>query len=232
MKIDFSQPSYAMECETARLLHSFGVNLQTREIFLSSHETNESDEEPGVDWRMAARLNKNLRLLCTGDRSGDPVLIHMHTIGGSWEDGMAIYDSIKSCADTHITIIAHAHARSMSSLILQAGDTRILMPNAVWLMHMGSMAFDGDAQSFEAEAKETMKDNERMIDIYTNSAVGSKEYKGKNKKQVRKAISEGLRMKQEWYMSPRQAVNCGYADAVLGDKGYEKISKIHETGCY
>ena len=77
-----------------------------------------------------------------------------------------------------------------------------------------------------------MKDNERMIDIYTNSAVGSKEYKGKNKKHVRKAISEGLRMKQEWYMSPRQAVNCGYADAVLGDTGYEKISKIHETGCY
>ena len=229
MTVDFDQ-SFEMECETARLLHNFGVNPRAREIFLSGHETVESDEEPGVDWRMASRLNKNLRLLCTGGRASDPILIHMHTIGGSWEDGMAIYDSIKSCSETHITIIAHAHARSMGSLILQAGDTRILMPNSVWLMHMGSMAFDGDAQSFEAEAKETTKDNERMIDIYADAAFGSKEYKGKTKKQVRKAISDGLRMRQEWYMSPREAVNCGYADAVLGDKEYENVDNIHKHG--
>ena len=217
-----------MEWEVAYFLHNHGVNIPTREIFLNSH-TVESEEEPGVDWRMASTLNKNLRLLCTSEFASDPILIHMHTIGGSWEDGMAIYDAITACTETHITILAHAHARSMSSLILQAGDTRVLMPNSVWLMHMGAMAFDGDAQSFEAEAKETMKDNERMIDIYANSAVGSKEYKGKSSKRVRKTISDGLRLKQEWYMTPREAVNHGYADAVLGDKGYETIRAIHDA---
>lgn len=218
-----------MEWGSAHLVHNHGVNPSTREIFLNSYYSVESDEEPGVDWRMASSLNKNLRLLCSGEDASEPVLIHMHTIGGNWEDGIAIYDAIRSCSDTHITILAHAHARSMSSLILQAADTRVLMPNSVWLMHMGSMSFDGDAQSFEAEAKESMKDNERMIQIYAESALGSKAYKGKSLKQIKKIITEGLRIKQEWYMEPREAVYHGYADAVLGDKGYENLSVIHEV---
>ena len=37
-------------------------------------------------------------------------------------------------------------------------------------------------------------------------------------------------MKQEWYMSARDAIKHGYADAVFGDAGYEDIETIKEIG--
>ena len=210
-------------------IHSFGINVNQREIFLNGH-VSDSDEEPGVDWRMATKFNKNIRLLTTGTKADSPILIHMHTVGGNWEDGLAIYDIIRSCTNTHITIIAYAHARSMSSIILQAADTRIFMPNSVWLMHMGDMGFDGQAQSFEAEADWAKKDHDRMLDIYTESAYGSVEYKGKSKRQIKNFIDKGLRLKQEWYMSARDAISHGYADAIFGDKGYEDMETIKRIG--
>lgn len=210
-------------------VHNFGMNVETREIFLNSHIA-DCEEESGVDWRMATKFNKNIRLLTTGSRSEQPILIHMHTVGGNWEDGLAIYDIINSCTSTHITIIAYAHARSMSSIIFQAADTRIFMPNSVWLMHMGDMGFDGQAQSFEAEAEWAKKDHDRMLDIYTESAYGSLSYKGKSKKQVKNFIDRGLRMKQEWYMSAKDAIEHGYADGVFGEEGYEDMDTIKKIG--
>jgi len=210
-------------------VHNFSLNVETREVFLNSHIA-DCEEEAGVDWRMATKFNKNIRLLTSGTRAEQPILIHMHTVGGNWEDGLAIYDIIKSCTSTHITIIAYAHARSMSSLIFQAADTRIFMPNAIWLMHMGDMGFEGQAQSFEAEAEWAKKDHDRMLDIYTESAYGSIAYEGKSIKQVKNFIDRGLRLKQEWYMSARDAIEHGYADAVFGDEGYEDIETIKRIG--
>ena len=210
-------------------LHTFGINVEEREVFLNSHIA-DCEEEPGVDWRMATKFNKNIRILTTGARCSEPILVHMHTVGGNWEDGLAIYDIIKSCTNTHITILAYAHARSMSSIIFQAADTRIFMPNSVWLMHMGDMGFDGQAQSFEAEAEWAKKDHERMLEIYVESAYQSNAYKGKSKKQIKNFIDRGLRLKQEWYMSAREAIEHGYADAVFGEKGYEDMDTIKRIG--
>jgi len=210
-------------------VHNFSLNAESREIFLNSHIA-DCEEESGVDWRMATKFNKNIRLLTTGVRAEQSILIHMHTIGGNWEDGLAIYDIIKSCTNTHITILAYAHARSMSSIIFQAADTRIFMPNSIWLMHMGDMGFDGQAQSFEAEAEWAKKDHDRMLDIYTESAYGSIAYEGKSKKQIKNFIDKGLRLKQEWYMSARDAIEHGYADAVFGDPGHESMEAIKNIG--
>jgi len=210
-------------------IHNFGINVSSREIFLNSHIA-DCEEESGVDWRMATKFNKNIRLLTSGSKAEIPILIHMHTVGGNWEDGLAIYDIIKSCTNTHITILAYAHARSMSSIIFQAADTRIFMPNSIWLMHMGETSFDGQSQSFEAEAEWAKKDHDRMLDIYVESAYGSNAYRGKSRKQVKNFIDRGLRLKQEWYMSPRDAIEHGYGDAVFGDAGYEDMETIKQIG--
>ena len=210
-------------------VHNFSLNVESREIFLNSHVSDEGDET-GVDWRMATKFNKNIRLLTTGLRAEQPILIHMHTVGGNWEDGLAIYDIIKSCTETHITILAYAHARSMSSIIFQSADTRIFMPNTVWLMHMGETGFEGHSQSFEAEAEESKRDHDRMLDIYAESALNSEIYKGKSTKQIKNLIDRGIRLKQEWYMTPRDAIAHGYADAVFGDDGYDDMDIIKAIG--
>tara|TARA_X000001036_G_C20567130_1_gene761076 strand:+ start:128 stop:424 length:297 start_codon:yes stop_codon:yes gene_type:complete len=95
---------------------------------------------------------------------------------------------------------------------------------------MGDMGFDGQAQSFEAEADWAKKDHSRMLDIYVESAYGSVAYKGKSRKQIKNFIDRGLRLKQEWYMSARDAIDHGYADAVFGDAGYEDMETIKKIG--
>jgi len=95
---------------------------------------------------------------------------------------------------------------------------------------MGDMGFDGQAQSFEAEAEWAKKDHDRMLDIYVESAYDSETYFGKSKKQIKNFIDKGLRLKQEWYMTAREAIRHGYADAVFGDKAYEDIETIKRIG--
>ena len=128
-----NEAAYAIE-----VLHEQCIRLATREIFLHSYICNDT-EEAGVDYRMTATFIKNLQLL---DHENDDILIHMSTVGGNYPDGMAIYDSIKN-AQSFITIIAYTAARSMSSIMLQAADCRVLMPHANVMLHEGSMAMEG-----------------------------------------------------------------------------------------
>ena len=43
-------------------IHDYGINLNTREVYLHSHISDSEDEEPGVDYRMSVRFEKNMRL--------------------------------------------------------------------------------------------------------------------------------------------------------------------------
>ena len=68
-------------------VHSYGLDVKNREIYLHSYIAN-SDEDPGVDYKMAANFYKNIRLLDAANKN--PILIHMHSVGGNWNDGMTM----------------------------------------------------------------------------------------------------------------------------------------------
>ena len=135
--------------DTISDINAYGLDANNREIYLHSYVTN-VEEDPGVDYRMTANFYKNLRMLDT--ISHDPILIHMHSIGGNWNDGMAIYDAMMVC-QSYITLVAYGQAESMSSIILQAADKRVMMPNAYFMCHFGSTDVSGnflDVQKGEA----------------------------------------------------------------------------------
>ena len=75
---------------------------------------------------MSNTFIKNIRALEI--KSDKPIIIHMQSVGGEWSDGMAIYDAISMCR-CHVTMIAYGQAESMSSIIFQAADTRLITPN-------------------------------------------------------------------------------------------------------
>lgn len=206
-------------------LQEYGVNPDTRELWLHSYLSASVDgDEPGVEYRMATIFEKNMNFLATLGEG--PILVHMHTVGGNWTDGMAIYDTIKACPHA-VTILAYAHARSMSSLILQAADYRVLMPHAHFLMHEGTWSFDGNASSARAEWLQSEKDCNAMFKVYAERAVNGPRFKDrKNEKEVIKELKELVANKEEVYLSSRETIAYGFADAVLGDDGYENISTL------
>lgn len=204
-------------------LHEHCVNPDTREIFLHGHMSDDPSEEPGVDYRMAVKFAKNIRFLTTLNK--EPILIHMHTCGGDWCDGLGIYDVIKYCG-VPTTIIGHAAIRSMSSIIFQAANRRVFMPNSVYLMHWGTFAFDGEGQSLAAEAKQYEKDHAHMLRIYCERAKHGEHFKGMPQAKIIKELDTDLRLKQEWYMYPSEAIFYGFGDGILGQKGFESVETL------
>ena len=145
-------------------LHEYGINPLSREIYLGAWDGN-TDEEPGIDYRNAMTFIKNITFM--QEQSDKPITIHQASMGGDLNYGMAIYDAILQCP-CHITMIAYAHARSMSSITLQAADHRIMMANAYFMIHHGTMVCEDTYKGCISYLRWSEKDAGRMMDIYTS----------------------------------------------------------------
>jgi len=159
-------------------------------------------------------------------------LVHQITNGGDWNYGIAIYDAIKaSCDDeesSNIILLSYAHARSMSSVIPQAATWRVMMPNCDFLIHWGEQSVSGSFTSVHAEVQWGKKLADRMLDIYVERCHKGDywEREGMGEDEVREFLRDMMNKKQEYYLTPEDAVDMGFMDAVLGDDEFETIKKL------
>ena len=212
--------------------HNFGINPDTREIFVGPNpEFEQTDTD--IDHTVAQTFIRNLQIL-NSLNSHDTILIHMITCGGDWNYGMAMYDAIKaSCDDekmSDVVVLSYAHARSMSSVIPQAATWRVLMPHADYLIHYGTYGDEGSYTSVIASMEQCKKDTEIMLQVYLERIREGQFFKRErwDDKQILQWLRDTIDKKQEVYMTPREAVDKGFADAVLGDEGFETIAKLRE----
>lgn len=205
-------------------LHTFGIDLKNRELFLHSY-IDCSEEETGVDHRVAVMLEKNLRYL--NILSDDPILIHMHLPGGVWNDCLGIYDAIKF-SKARTILLAYGSVESASSVILQAPDYRLLMPNTTVLIHYGSISVENDHKAAVSSIEWSEKESQKMIDIFTDKCMNGQITKDKEWKRsvARKHIISQLANKCDWIITAEEAVYYGFADGVLGSKQFPSIDSI------
>lgn len=146
-----------------------GVDIQNRLIYFGSSSQSSDGEDTGIDAVTSERIYKNLRAL---ESLGDgPITIVLNSIGGSWYHGMAIYDTIKACK-CHCTIIVYGQAMSMGSVILQAADRRVMMPNSRFMMHYGKYSMKDDhTKIVERFSREIGTMNREMEAIYVSSVL-------------------------------------------------------------
>tara|TARA_Y100000004_G_C8767931_1_gene349401 strand:- start:33 stop:686 length:654 start_codon:yes stop_codon:yes gene_type:complete len=211
--------------DTISDIHTHSVDVKNREIYLHSYIAN-SDEDPGVDYKMTTNFYKNIRLL--DSISHDPIIVHMHSIGGNWNDGMAIYDSML-VAQSYVTVIAYGQAESMSSIVLQAADKRVMMPNAYFMCHFGSSAYSGNYLDVQKSAAFEKRITETMLDIYTDACLKGKYFKenytdlsyDKVKNYLKRKLKDG-----DWYLDSNEAVYYGFADVVLATRNFKTINSL------
>lgn len=205
-------------------IHSNNIDLENREIYL--HAPLDNTEESMLDYRSAVIFEKNLRHLNL--RSLEPILVHMHLPGGDWQDCLGMYDAIKA-SKARVIILAYARAESSSSVLLQAADLRILMPNTNVLIHYGSFTLDGEHSKAAASSiKWNEQECDKMIDIFTDRCINSSIYKAKNWKRMmaKKHIVSQLANKCDWILTAEEAVDYGFADGVLGSKKFPNIDYL------
>lgn len=185
------------------------------------HAEDEDFPEPGVEYQMALRLIQNLRILSNKDKNR-PILIHMKTCGGNWEEGMAIYNAIRFCPNK-ITILSYTHARSMSSLILQAADKRVLMPNSYFLFHEGTIGLVGTVKYFESYAEyHKMVIKPTMLNIYIEVLKRTGKHTRWSPERIKEMLQERIDKQQDVYLTEVEAVEWGFADEIF-DGDYDAL---------
>ena len=214
-----------LSIDTISDVHSHGLDVKNREIYLHSYVAN-TDEDPGVDYKMAANFYKNIRVL--DSISQDPIIIHMHSIGGNWNDGMAIYDAMMVC-QSYITVLAYGQAESMSSIVLQAADKRVMMPNAYFMCHFGSSGYGGNYLDVQKGAAFERRMMETMMDIYADACIKGKYFKEQYTEPTFEKVKNYLKRKfkdGDWYLDPNEAVYYGFADCVLDTRKHKNINSL------
>jgi len=211
-------------------VHEYNIDHKANEIYLVGEESYvgqdmDGGNEPGVEYTMANRFIKNLNLLTR--QSQEPILVHMKTCGGLWEEGIAIYDAIKLCPN-YITILNYTHARSMSSLIFLAADYRVMMPHSTFMFHEGTFATHGTVKQTRTGFEQLQKSNEQMIEIYVEHLKdGTTHGKMKNwsRKRIREWIITEINKKEDVFFDAEESVKLGFADEIF-DGNLDKITSI------
>lgn len=193
------------------------------EIYLHSDDSDPNDN--GIDFRTASRFAKNIH---KAEKSNDDQLIvHFSSIGGEWADGMSIYDNILHSSFS-VIMIGHGCLCSMGTIILQAASKRYLMPHCDLMVHFGDLTLSGHQVSVESGSKYYTKIKNNMIDIYTDRCINGPFFKEReySRNRVKAYIKRKLESNVDWYMTPEEAVDFGFADKVLTKTEYLNVRKI------
>ena len=155
----------------------YNIDTDNRTIYLGSiDKQGASEDEPGVNHLMAEMFIKGLHVL--ESKNNNNIIIIMNNPGGQWYHGMAIYDAIKN-AKSHCTIKVYGHAMSMGSIILQASDHRIMMPNSRFMIHYGYTGYsEASIRSLEKWFSEEKRLSTDMEEIYLKAMLDKEEKEG------------------------------------------------------
>jgi ATP-dependent protease ClpP protease subunit len=207
-------------------MHLFDVDLKSNHIYLMSvdrgYDASGDNSEPGIDYVIANRFVRNFNL-CMRVNPESPVLIHQKTNGGVWEEGMAIYDTIRSTSQL-VTILNYTHARSMSSIIFQAANKRVMMPHSYFLFHDGTFGMEGTVKQIRSAVDYDKTCSDRMIDIYVKSMKRAPYWKGKTDKQIASWLKSEMEAKEDVYLNASDTVKFGFADEIF-DYNWENLTK-------
>lgn len=205
------------------------IDLVSNTIYLMGVESyiygagSEATAEPGVEYVMANRFIKNIHQ-CMRINTNKPLTIHMKTCGGDYWEGMAIYDSIKAYP-WYVTIVNHTHARSMSSLIFQAGNKRIMMPNSYFMFHDGTTGIEGTVKTVRSYIKfEKRVADKTMLDIYAKAMKQHGKLSDKSLEYIRKWLRNRMNVEEDVYMTANEAVEYGLADEIF-DANWPKVTE-------
>lgn len=183
------------------------LDVDNRTLYMGSVDTIDGDES-GVDGFMAGYFIKGMHVLESKNKTQEITII-MNNPGGDPYHGMAIYDVIRmsSCP---CTIKVYGYAMSMGSIILQAADTRIMMPNSRLMIHYGDNQFNNHTKVLEKWMVEERRLCYEMENIYLKVMMEKEEKEGHG--YLAKTLSQIMsRQKEIEYVSSNKTVTYNFS---------------------
>jgi len=156
-----------------------------------------------IDELMKDTIVSNLHIL---DGTTGMVTVLLSSDGGCVDNGLAIYDAIKSMKNA-VRIIGYGGVSSMASVIMQAGDERFMSVNSYMMLHEGTAAFEGSRLNRKAWERLHKIQEELIYDIYRDSIIVKKRI-------TKKALVDKVE-KADWVLTASEAVAWGLVDKVV-----------------
>jgi len=135
---------------------------------------------------------------------GQPITIRINSPGGDVLDGFALFDTILRLRRKGHYVTTHGIGMiaSMATVLMQAGDERILDANAWFMVHEISARSGGKTSDMEDELKFIRRLQDRILEIYT-----------KRTKLNKAQISRRWKKTDDW-MDAAEALELGFIDRV------------------
>jgi ATP-dependent protease ClpP protease subunit len=206
-------------------LHEYDVDIESNHIYLMGIDRGydiAGIDEPGVEYILSKRFIKNINI-CMRANPTKPILIQMKTCGGFWEEGMAIYDAIKACP-SRVVILNYTHERSMSSLIFQAADKRVMMPHSIFMLHDGSYSIEGTVKQVISTVEFDKKNQDIMLGIYASKMNEKGKMAGMGEDKIKKWLKAQMDKKEDVFFTAEQTVELGLADCIF-DYNWKSLSE-------
>lgn len=129
-----------------------------------------------------------------------PLTVGINSAGGDVFDGLAIYSAI-SAHPGPVTTVVDGIAASIASIIFQAGQTRVMSPGSMAMVHDAFGACLGNASEMTAMAATLDKVSDNLAGVYAKRCGGTAQ-------QWRQTMRD-----ETWYTAD-EAVGAGLADRV------------------
>lgn len=156
-----------------------------------------------VNWDTAksaiSELNKLSRRF-----PGKPLTVTLNSPGGSVLAGLALYDHIRELSHRghKMTVKVRGMAASMGGILLQAGDIRIIGPEALLLIHEVSSGTYGKLSDMQDSINFSRKLWDKLLKILARrSKLSDEEIKERSHK-------------YDWWLDAEEAVALGFADKI------------------
>ena len=158
------------------------------------------DDIGGGDWLFGGGISAGDFAGQLGAVSG-PLDIHINSYGGDVDAGLTIGNNIRAYNGRKRTVV-DGFACSIASVIMQAGDERVVQPGSMVMIHDAMSSCTGTAADMEEAAATLDKHSDNIAALYAARAGGTPQ-------QWRAT----MRSKDTWYTAD-EAVAAGLADRV------------------
>lgn len=147
------------------------------------------------------------------------IKVNISSFGGSLSDGLVIHDMLKN-HPAKITTMVYGFTASAATVIAQAGNSRQMSENAMYLIHQPSTFAMGNVNELEAVVEDLQVINDQLIDFYKKAT-------GMTKTEVKNLI--GANNGNGKWLTPQEAKEHGLIDKIVepsDKKGVQNISKV------
>jgi ATP-dependent protease ClpP protease subunit len=176
-----------------------GISVSTITIFF--------DEE--IDKDSASAFIKKLHFL--DNYKDGTVTIKFTTEGGCVISGMRMYHAIRSMKN-HVRGIIDGECSSMGTVVVQAFDETLMLPDSFMMLHIGDQTISGHPKNNENWLKLYKYYDKRCYEIYLEK-INNKQKERKKKKLSLQELEKMLDF--DVIMLPEKVISMGLADGLL-----------------